>query len=310
MLEVEEQTLPANPPFIATLSGDGLTGTSWPELMTETDVGFKLATNAAGDAVPFASLHFQRMTYKPLGLNRYSVTAADVLDPEEIYQKKHASAIANLANRLVSQAFDLKPKKKPNHHRSRPSTTGWSGVNTTTCMLQDDADMVSDESEQEECEAVDAWQAAIAAAEAKTRAKRRTLKRRLWRPKSAQKPKRQRNDILAPDAGDHHQDLDAVAQAVPNAPAGTNTVVGVNGRRFSKLHAGHAVAPTGWALTCCYHDKCNRHCDVGKKKPMSDEQCQRRLLAWEEAGRHIIDGSTAIEEHRTLANKLLTWYAS
>ena len=43
VLVVENQTLPATPPFTAALSGDGLTGTSWPELMTETDVALKLA---------------------------------------------------------------------------------------------------------------------------------------------------------------------------------------------------------------------------------------------------------------------------
>ena len=73
VLVVEDQAdwEPATPPFIATLSGDGLTGTSWPELMTETDVALKFVTDGAGDAVPFAPLLFQRVTYKPLGLNRY-----------------------------------------------------------------------------------------------------------------------------------------------------------------------------------------------------------------------------------------------
>ena len=42
---------------------------------------------------------------------------------------------------------------------------------------------------------------------------------------------------------------------------------------------------------------------------MSGHECQRRLLAWEDAGSHIADGHLAIEEHRSLANKLFSWYA-
>jgi len=79
---------------------------------------------------------------------------------------------------------------------------------------------------------------------------------------------------------------------------GDNDVTGVEGRTFTKLKANGVFA--GFSLKCKHHEDfgCVRDLGLGKAKPMSDHECQVRLLRWERMGEHIRPGPTCVADHR------------
>ena len=92
-------------------------------------------------------------------------------------------------------------------------------------------------------------------------------------------------------------------------PPPGSRVVEICGRVWRELHPDGAFS--GYSLECQYHAGCVRDCGFGKKLNMTQVECRRRLLAWEESGA-ALTGTLAeqIKSHRKLGvGRLLADFA-
>ena len=93
------------------------------------------------------------------------------------------------------------------------------------------------------------------------------------------------------------------ASAEDRAGPGDNQVY-LNGRLFSRLQHG------GLSLQCQYHRRCTKHISFGINRELDEEECKRRLLAWESdcvpgdiASAHIKRGKPLLRNDAVSAHK-------
>ena len=103
------------------------------------------------------------------------------------------------------------------------------------------------------------------------------------------------------------RDLSTPLQPVPR---GENEEVGESGRIFTALRTRGIV--TGYSLKCKWHEEDDWVLDLslGTRNPMTVQECQLRLLRWEEEGQDLRRPG-AREHHRLFGGtKLLANFAS
>ena len=117
----------------------------------------------------------------------------------------------------------------------------------------------------------------------------------------------------APPAAGHPGDAAGPAPAAaaaavdargPRAPTDNRATPGDNqiylaGRQFTRLRNG------GLSLDCKHHPSCKKHIGFGKSGQLSEDDCRRRLLAWEAD----FEGCADAAEHVKRGKLLLSNYA-